>query len=353
MFNDFSKVWRRITGTGPTQSPVPVTATYFGGKSSVASEVWVRFGDVPNYVEPFAGSLAVLLARPTAPGIETVNDYDGLLSNFWRAVKFAPETVAESADWPVNEADLHARHAWLVRRKPELTDRLMGDPDWYDAKAAGWWVWGCCQWIGGGWCSGEGPWQSVDGKLVKANGDGCNKQLPHLGDAGRGINRKLPHLGNAGRGDGACAERTQALIDTMQALSDRLRNVRVCCGDWSRVCGPTPTEMNGLTAVFLDPPYTAEAGRSGVYAEENLTVGHDVAAWAIANGDNPKLRLAVCGYAGEYQFPESWECFAWKARGGYGSQGKTTGRDNCHRERVWFSPHCIPTTKAHGNLFDE
>jgi DNA adenine methylase len=51
---------------------------------------------VPNYVEPFAGSLAVLLARPHAPKIETVNDKDGLISNFWRAVKYAPDEVARS-----------------------------------------------------------------------------------------------------------------------------------------------------------------------------------------------------------------------------------------------------------------
>ncbi len=38
---------------------------YFGGKASVAGEVWRRFGDVDNYVEPFCGSCAVLLARPS------------------------------------------------------------------------------------------------------------------------------------------------------------------------------------------------------------------------------------------------------------------------------------------------
>ena len=38
-----------------------------GGKSSIAAEVWARFGDVANYTEPFAGSLAVLLARPHWP----------------------------------------------------------------------------------------------------------------------------------------------------------------------------------------------------------------------------------------------------------------------------------------------
>ena len=50
---------------------------YFGGKSRAADIVWQRFGDVPNYIEPFAGSLAVMLARPHAPRTETVNDVNG------------------------------------------------------------------------------------------------------------------------------------------------------------------------------------------------------------------------------------------------------------------------------------
>jgi len=87
---------------------------WFGGKSKVAHLVWERFGNVPNYVEPFAGSLAVLLGRPTAPGTETVNDLDCYLANFWRAIKDNPSTTATWADWPVNEADLIARHRWLM-----------------------------------------------------------------------------------------------------------------------------------------------------------------------------------------------------------------------------------------------
>ena len=37
---------------------------WFGGKRKVAAEVWAALGDVDNFVEPFAGSLAVLLGRP-------------------------------------------------------------------------------------------------------------------------------------------------------------------------------------------------------------------------------------------------------------------------------------------------
>ncbi len=95
----------------------------------MADIVWERFGNVPNYVEPFAGSLAVLLARPHEPKNETVNDLDCYLSNFWRAVQYNPGKVAEYADWPVNEADLHARHLWLVNQI-QFRERMKTDPDY-------------------------------------------------------------------------------------------------------------------------------------------------------------------------------------------------------------------------------
>jgi len=76
---------------------------WFGGKSRVAHIVWDRFGNVPNYVEPFFGSGAVMLARPHKDiGTETVNDLDCYLANFWRAIRANPSTTAACADWPVN-----------------------------------------------------------------------------------------------------------------------------------------------------------------------------------------------------------------------------------------------------------
>lgn len=140
---------------GTLKAPFP----WFGGKSKVGPIVWKRFGDVPNYVEPFFGSGAVMLRRPHEPYIETINDADGYVSNFWRAVSHAPDEVAHYADWPVNENDMHARHVWLRQYRDELPSMLEGDPEWYDAKIAGWWVYGMSCWIGSGFCgpSGAGP----------------------------------------------------------------------------------------------------------------------------------------------------------------------------------------------------
>jgi DNA adenine methylase len=300
---------------------------WFGGKSAVAADVWRRFGDVPNYVEPFAGSLAVLLARPHKAKTETVNDLDGMIANFWRAVQAAPGEVATHADWPVNEVDLHARHYWLVTEGRARLDSILGHPEAYDAKVAGWWLWGACSWIGSGWCSGEGPW-SWD-----SEGGWINRKLPHVGDAGRGINRQLPHVGNAGMGD-----RAAFILGWMLDLQARLRNIRVAWGDWSRVTGPSVTTRHGLTAVFLDPPYPTNPD---LYTEADGEVAAACRAWAIENGSDPLLRIALCGYDGEHALPEGWTCLEWKARGGYGSQGEGEGRANASRERIWFSPHCL------------
>jgi DNA adenine methylase len=299
---------------------------WFGGKRKVAAEVWARFGDVRNYVEPFYGSGAVLLGRPEPfSGNETINDLDGFVANFWRSVKLSPDATAEHADNPVNENDLHARHSWLVSQRETLRESLEGDPEFHDPKIAGWWVWGISCWIGSGFCSGKGPWQVV------------NRQLVHLGNNGQGVNRKRVHLGNNGQG----VNRKLDLRPWFQALSDRMARVRVCSGDWSRVCGPSVTFKHGLTGVFMDPPYADTAERDpNLYRKDSLTCAHDVRDWAVANGDNPLMRIALCGYEGEHEMPDTWSIYEWSAGEGFGGQADVR-TENGKRERIWFSPACI------------
>ena len=355
---------------------------WFGGKSRVAPLVWDRFGNVDNYVEPFAGSLAVLLGRPHPPQTETVNDIDAYLSNFWRALANEPLLLAEHADWPVNEADLHARHLWLVNQ-PEFRETMKTDPEFFDVRIAGWWVWGISQWIGSGWCS-RPEWTGRTNAGAKARGihrkrpmvhaghygkgvhaeepgvpsqfSKVNRKIPHLGDAGRGVTAlKRPNLGGRGTGNGVHADAPMSgLEEYMLALSGRLRRVRVCCGDWTRVLGPSVTIKHGVCGVFLDPPYDMRvvsspgSGRDGAGPSDGLySGGHDndlsraVRAWAIENGGNKLLRIALCGYEGEHDLPDDWECLHWKAHGGYGSQRGGAGNQNSARERIWFSPHCL------------
>lgn len=377
---------------------------WFGGKRRVAPIVWERFGDVRNYVEPFAGSLAVLLGRSTAPRVETVNDANAYLANFWRALAGEhadPDAVAYYADWPVNEADLHARHRWLVESCCERVERIMSDPDYFDAKVAGWWVWGQCLWIGSGWCtpadvSRRGRHQ-VGGKAHGVHAGEVERKRPVLAHGGgRGVHRhgldesvsdavqesatvarKRPLLtgngqgcgvqkvsltrqianlsgdsGAVGRGIAASGftKRTGGIYVYMRELSERLRRVRVCCGDWSRVVTPAVTTCIGTTGVFLDPPYHAPGTeRAVVYTHDDAAIWGAAKDWALANGDNPDLRIALCGYEGDHEIPANWACVPWKAAGGHGRSAR--GQANRERERIWFSPHCIRPEHQQQTLF--
>jgi len=202
---------------GPLKAPFPA----FGGKSKIAAMVWERFGtggETPrNYIEPFCFSGAMTLGRPLPGGsaaglVETLNDRNVFVTNFWRAVIAAPELVAQHADWPVHECDLHARHRWLVTsgEARALLERVKQDADFYDARIAGWWCWGACCWIGSGWCDERSDEATEEGS--DEGEDGTWKQKPRMGDPGSGVHapggtngqEKRPQLcnGNTSGGPG-------------------------------------------------------------------------------------------------------------------------------------------------------
>ena len=331
--------------TETLKAPFP----WFGGKSRCASEVWSALGPVDNYVEPFAGSLAVLLMRPDyrwQTGAETVNDADHYLANFWRAISTDPEQVAHWADWPVNETDLFARHMWLVNAGKERIARMECEPDFFDAKVAGWWVWGINSWIGSGWCAGNGPWRVVNGDAVMTDGQGVKRNLPHLGNAGQGVNRKRPHLGNRGNDKPGREEDVSQLTEYFQTLSARLRRVRVCCGDWSRIVTDGALAYGDTVGIFLDPPYLGDVRAKDLYSVDDHSISIEVRDWAIANGGNPRYRIVLAGYAAEHEAEMAkagWRVYAYRANRCYGTAaGKNSDNtSNRHNERLWYSPHCL------------
>ncbi len=354
----------------------------------MAQRIWRALGQPVNFIEPFFGSGAVLLLRPEpVRGVETINDADHYVANFWRSIQRGPEAVAAHADGPVIEVDLHARHRWLVYSDHAAAwrERMRSDPDHYDARIAGWWCWGLCCWIGGGWCADGVGWvqplrsperNSLSGVGVHAKGGTHLRQkMPEVA-SGRGVTQAKggrPQLADAydvGRGVhsgghiGTCEARRQWLTDWFARLADRLRLVRVCCGDWSRVCSsPSTTTRLGLTGVFLDPPYPVRQKKggkksrdAGLYAtdaaSDTETLRDQVLAWCREYGGQRLMRICVAGYEGDgYEAlvrDHGWREEPWKAQGGYGNRTEE-GKANAARERLWFSPHC----QFDATLFDQ
>ena len=376
-----------MTLTNLSKFPAP----YFGGSRHAAPLVWEALGDPTHYVDPFCGSLAVPLLRPHEANrtyhSETVNDAHGLLCNALRAIAYSPDATAEAASWYVCEADIMARHlAILAWANAGNLERLMADHRWHDPEIAGWWIWGVSCWIGSGFATGDGPWVvGADGRVTKRRGSrGASRKLPHLSDNGRGVNhagarepgvaRQLPHLSDDGQGVNRPQAREPGVADdgmefhpmTMpevkrwfRFLSARLRHVRIVNGDWRRVVTSGALQTlkvrqgrgggDDVAGVFLDPPYANGERTAGLYAHDDGDVAADARAWCAANGDNPRYRIVLKGYAGEGHEslePLGWRRVSWYTagylRGGYALQSEDGTQQD--RERLWLSPHCLVTS---------
>ena len=316
---------------------------YFGGKGLIADIVWKYLGDVKQYIEPFFGSGAVLLKRPPTKHTkfyEIVCDKDGFVCNVWRAIQFDPDETAKWCDWPINHADLIARRKSLLENEERLLENLCEDPEWFDAKMAGYWIWCASSWIGSGMlCPNQIP------HLIR--GTGIHSKRPHLiRDTGihskrphlthdKGIHSEIPHLTHD---KGIC---TGNAAQWLNWLSARLRNVKVVCGDWTRVCGGNWQASNKPVGIFFDPPYATDMRDKEIYHKESLDVAKDVGDWALKRGDNPDYRIVVCGYEGEHQqlIDNGWFVHEWSTGGGY-SRKNTKGATNRHLERLFISPYC-------------
>jgi len=391
-----------VTLSNLAKAPFP----WFGGKSQAADAVWAALGDCDHYVEPFAGSLAVLLNRPHPCNrtyySETVNDLDGFVVNAWRAICFDPVGTAQAASWPVSEADKSARQIAVLKwRTDKNLDLLAGDPTFYDPIVAGWWLWAVCVQIGA--FDGRGPWTAdpVTGRITKQPSGtnrepGVSRDLPPLGDDGRGVNhagtrepgvsRDRPHLTNNGQGVNHAATREPGvsivdefhpvtmpeLVRWFRWLSARLRHVRILNGDWARTVttGASKTlqvrmKTGAVCGVFFDPPYdTSERDRT-LYAHESDgdSIPTAVRAWCLQHGDDPDYRIVLAGYDTEHTELENhgWTVIEWFRKGhltgGMGNTAKTVGQTHQqHRERLWISPHCHTSSTVEPvapTLFDQ
>lgn len=81
------------TGSGGHVKTSAPPFAYYGGKTRIASRIAALLPAHGHYVEPYAGSLAVLLAKPRSR-METVNDLDQDLMTFWRVLRDDPAALA-------------------------------------------------------------------------------------------------------------------------------------------------------------------------------------------------------------------------------------------------------------------
>ena len=391
---------------------MPLTAPFpwFGAKRRWAELVWERFGDdLGAYVEPFAGSLAVLLHRETPVPREVVCDTDGALCNFWRAIRADPEQVAHWADYPTIHQDLTARHRWLIQWAIDQAPKLSEDPDYYDAKAAGWWVWGISLWIGPGWCQpshreqipfchngggGQGVAVQRTGRPhmhnSSATGSGVSAQKqfekrpmvrstsgPQTGGgvSAQSSYDKRPRVPDKRGGRGVAAQRSSRdkmprsndqysghpvtaqsktrtdLVEWFDRIAARLKGVILLNRGWKSAVTPTvlmqtPSGPKPPVGILLDPPYLTEE-RSKIYGSDMVI------------GESNRVAKESYEWALEYgdRYRVAYCCHEgdFEVPAGWTFETNTFGgikdekRFAERRDLVMFSPACVPDRQ--GGLF--
>lgn len=282
---------------------------YFGGKRWLAPQVWRWLGaDVKRYIEPFAGGLGVLLARPGGPRPrwqEVINDEYAHIANVWRAVKYHGDEVWANCQDPLHEADLHGRTQRLIAVESSFREAMFTDPEWCDPQMAGWWLW------------------AQSAHITQNETRRGNKSKPVPSPEGV-ISRQFAR-------------------STLEELTNRLKNVIILCGDFSRALTPSYLLSDrGTVGVYLDPPYAF--GDMTVYGGlDGPSIWCRVVDWVLSNCQNPNLRIVLSGYIGSPRCEELEAAgmvrYNFTAPGGHGVKGQNN-RNN-ELEACWVSKTCI------------
>jgi hypothetical protein len=148
---------------------------------------------------------------------------------------------------------------------------------------------------------------------------------------------KRPHVSHAGMGEPFNTN----LYVWFRRLQERLRYVRVVCGDWKQVCGGNWQSKIGTVGIFFDPPYGVEDRDTTLYAHDSTDIAADVLAWCRERGNRPDYRIVVAGYEeyAELVTDYGWTSKKWTGRGGYSRSDEQN--PNRHRETLYISPHCL------------
>jgi DNA adenine methylase len=271
--------------------PLKPPFTYFGGKTINARRIALLLPRHGHYVEPYCGSLAVLLAKQRS-GMETVNDLDRALVTFWRVLRERP-------------ADL-ARHCALTPHSlAEFRDAEDVDAAGDDLETA----------------------RRIWTRLTQGRaGTLCNTGWRHFVD---------PATSSFGMPD-----YLDGYVARMAAAAERLHHVSLECRPALEL-----VEWYGRSAdvlLYVDPPYLRSTRNSGAYRHEMTEADHRALAAALRQA---KASVVLSGYASELYDLELFS--GWhrsEFRSGTGQNAETWG----NRVEVLWSNRPFPQ----GSLFD-
>jgi DNA adenine methylase len=264
---------------------------YFGGKGILAPKIAAVLPRHGHYVEPYAGSLAVLLAKRVSP-METVSDLDRALVTFWRVLRERP-------------ADLARACALTPHSLAEFEDAADVDAPCDEVEQA----------------------RRVWVRLSQGRaGTLCSTGWRHFVDPSNSS------FGMPGYLD--------AYVGRIAAAAERLHRVSLECRPALEVIawyGRSPDVL-----LYVDPPYLRSTRSSGAYRHEMTEQDHRGLAAALADCKGP---VVLSGYPSELydcDLYAGWQRMTF--RSGTGQNAETWG----NRTEVLWSNRPFPQA----TLFD-
>lgn len=235
-------------------TPTSLPFAYNGKKTNAAKQIWELLGDPKHYIEPFAGSCAVLLSRPHdyTQRYETINDYDAYLTNLLRAIKLDPEKLFEHVDaTPANRIECAALRKEAHTEEENLRELIEADRTYCDVDTAAQYYAMLCDSFPGS--SGLRAAPSTHVRLSYRDG----------------------------------------LKPIFEQIAQRFRHVCIHAASWETLV--TNAQLPSPTGVYLDPPYDKT---ERAYRQRNR-VSADVEAWCLEQTGGPH-RIVLSGYDSEH-----------------------------------------------------
>lgn len=261
---------------------------YYGGKWKLAPWIIEQFPRHQHYVEPCGGAGSVLLQKPESP-IETYNDLNGDVVNFFRVLRERPEELCHAIRWTP-----WAREEY-DRAMEECTDEL--------EKARRFWVW---QTMG------------LPAAPTKNSGTyGLRMESKSLKNDSDRVNR----------------DRT---IKDLFATAQRLRSVQI----EQRPMNDLLMRLDGrLTLFYIDPPYMKETRtKKNMYGVEWSDSDH---AEFIEIVQNLEGFCIISGYDSETYEPLERSGWVRETKHAVNNSGDT------RTESLWL---CPKTANARGGM---
>jgi len=255
---------------------------YYGGKWKLAAWIISHFPDHQNYVEPCGGAASVLLQKPRSP-LETYNDLDGNVVNFFRVLRDQPDELIRKirlTPWARAEYELSLEPCEdaVERARRFAVSGLQSLHRGADAKPVDWKYWR--------------RWE-------KAQGDGPERQTKFVGG--------------------------------LYAIAERMSKVQIEQKSYADILALYDCESS---LCYFDPPYVLpERSRKNGYAFEWTEKQHKRAADLLRQCSG---YVVVSGYACPL-YTELYEAHSWQ-RVDKEAQTNSGGK---RIESLWLSPRTV------------